>query len=368
MKETLTYLPTFLTFGLMASLFGITFLLYLRWRTRNYLLLSLSSGSTAVIHLLLFAAAQTNIASDHLVILISGTSLILFIGIHASFFHFFLPKRKKELAFFAGAAGAAILSLALGFFNQELGAAALTVMNIAFINFFIFKILSQLPKKKMFLLSHIFFSVGFVIQTAMIIFHIPGALFFTTVLATASFGVMLLIFYDRIVDMVLAVSNSAVTDGLTGLYNKTYFIRKVNDYLSNNTARALIFIDIDNFKRLNDTQGHPMGDAILKLVAKIMQETFKETALIGRYGGEEMVAVITNDHADPEELAELFRSRVEELTPNIFPVTVSVGCSISEFGLTAAEFIKQADEAMYVAKSEGKNRVVLYQKELESND
>lgn len=368
MKETLTYLPTFLTFGLMVSLFGITFLLYLRWRTRNYLLLSLSSGSTAIIHLLLFTAAQTSIAPDHLVILISGISLILFIGIHASFFHFFLPKRKKELAFFAIAAGAAILSLSLGFFNQELGAAALAIMNIAFANFFIFKILSQLPKRKMFLLSHIFFSVGLIVQTSLTIFHIPGVLFFTTILATISFAVMLLIFYDRIVDMVLAVSNSAVTDGLTGLYNKTYFIRKVNDYLSNSTARALIFTDIDNFKRLNDTQGHPMGDAILKLVAKIMQDTFRDTALVGRYGGEEMVAVITNDHVNPEELAELFRSRVEELTHDIYPVTVSVGCSYSEDGVTAAEFIKQADEAMYVAKNQGKNKVVLYQDLLESSD
>lgn len=362
MEELVKWLPTFLIAALTGSLFGITFLLYRRWRTKNYFLLSSAIGATSIVHILLFGIAAVGSAGSELSeTLYSGLAVLLFIGIQASYYHFFIPKKRKELQLFGVAAALSLLGLITFFVNKGIGATILAVVVIGFSLLLIIKIIPQLPKKNKFLLAHVLFAIGILLQVSNQIVDITSLFFVATLIVASAYTMMLIIFYHRIVDMVEAVSYSAVTDGLTGLYNKTHFIKKVKDYIGTDGAYALVFTDIDNFKRLNDTQGHPMGDAILKLVAKIMKETFQDVALVGRYGGEEMVALVTSDKVDPGELSELFRSRVEELTPEIFPVTISVGYSIYEEDVMAEEFIKQADEAMYKAKNRGKNRVVSYQ-------
>jgi diguanylate cyclase (GGDEF)-like protein len=117
-----------------------------------------------------------------------------------------------------------------------------------------------------------------------------------------------------------------------------------------------LFSDIDNFKKLNDTKGHQMGDNVLKQVAAIMKEESEDFGIAGRYGGEEIVVMITDPSINMESFAERVRQRVEEETL----VTVSLGYSKYDRGVTVEQLIKQADEAMYKAKTSGKNKVVRY--------
>ena len=83
---------------------------------------------------------------------------------------------------------------------------------------------------------------------------------------------LFIILFDRILDLMQAVSYSSVMDGLTGLYNKNYFKKKVEEYVLNKNANALVFIDIDNFKKLNDTKGHHVGDVMLKFAAALLKD------------------------------------------------------------------------------------------------
>jgi diguanylate cyclase (GGDEF)-like protein len=151
-----------------------------------------------------------------------------------------------------------------------------------------------------------------------------------------------------------AIYNSSIRDGLTQLYNRKYFYNRVGQHIAARIAISVIFSDIDNFKKLNDTKGHHMGDQVLKQVAGILKEEADQIGICGRYGGEEMVVLVTDTETDPAELAERIRARIEAETI----VTVSMGFSRYRKNVTADELIKQADEAMYKAKTSGKNKVV----------
>lgn len=151
----------------------------------------------------------------------------------------------------------------------------------------------------------------------------------------------------------------AVTDGLTQLYNHAYFVEQLGLEIKriqrHSGTFALLLLDIDDFKKYNDTHGHLLGDELLKRVARTIRATVRETDLAARYGGEEFVVIAqgaTKEQATA--LAERIRRAVELSTP----ITVSIG--ISEYpgdGKTIEELIEAADQAMYGAKREGKNRV-----------
>lgn len=168
--------------------------------------------------------------------------------------------------------------------------------------------------------------------------------------------ILFLILFNRVIELMQAVYRTAITDGLTGLYNRHYFIKKVNQYVTYEIPVTVIFCDIDNFKRLNDTEGHQAGDDALRHVAQIAMDVSDELGIAGRYGGEEIVLLITDRTIKGELVAEALRSRVEEETP----VTISVGYCSYKNGLSAEELLHQADEAMYHAKTTGKNKVVKY--------
>ncbi|WP_166242515.1 GGDEF domain-containing protein [Paenibacillus turpanensis] len=185
------------------------------------------------------------------------------------------------------------------------------------------------------------------------------SLFFATVelfLPFIYFFMLFLLVFDRVVELMQAVYKSSITDGLTGIYNRTFFIRQVTRYVQANRKVAVIFCDIDNFKKLNDTQGHQKGDEALKHVANIVNEESEEIGIAGRYGGEEIVMLITEPGVKPEDAAERVRSRIEAEAG----VTVSVGFSKYRKGITSEQLLKEADEAMYVSKTTGKNKVTRY--------
>jgi diguanylate cyclase (GGDEF)-like protein len=167
---------------------------------------------------------------------------------------------------------------------------------------------------------------------------------------------LFLLLFERVAELIQAIYNSSITDGLTRLFNRKYFSNRVSQYVERKLPVSILFSDIDNFKKLNDTKGHQMGDNVLKHVASIMKQESEEFGIAGRYGGEEIVVMITDPSVDMAGFAERVRQRVEEETL----VTVSVGFSKYDRGVTAEQLIKQADEAMYQAKTTGKNKVVRY--------
>ena len=169
------------------------------------------------------------------------------------------------------------------------------------------------------------------------------------------YGTLFMIVFDRIVELLYAVYQSSIHDGLTGVYSRNFIIHYVQQLLRKRQG-AVIFCDIDNFKRLNDTQGHQIGDAALKSVASIMMEVVEGQGKVGRYGGEEMIAVLEDPSGKVARIAEQIRRRVEKETI----VTVSVGYSRYRQGISAHDLLKQADEAMYVSKKTGKNKVTAY--------
>ncbi len=157
----------------------------------------------------------------------------------------------------------------------------------------------------------------------------------------------------------------AVTDGLTLLYNHRFLIEQLGLGLKRAERQSylfsVLFVDIDDFKRYNDTHGHLAGDDALRLVALAIKATVRETDIVGRYGGEEMVVIaLGSDKEFGAKLAERVRERIERSCP----VTVSIGvASFPDDGDQVNDLIKAADAAMYQAKRSGKNRVVVVQSE-----
>jgi len=158
------------------------------------------------------------------------------------------------------------------------------------------------------------------------------------------------------------------TDTLTGLRNR----RHVEEYLAKLTSLArrnlepiaVLVIDIDHFKSVNDDHGHEAGDAVLREVAGRMQDSVRLEDMIGRWGGEEFLVVLPNtSDQGAAELAERLRQVVAD-TPcrladgDTVQVTISVGCAASLID-DAGRLVRSADAAMYEAKQTGRNRVVV---------
>lgn len=162
--------------------------------------------------------------------------------------------------------------------------------------------------------------------------------------------------FERMLELMQAVYQSSITDGLTGLYNRRHFTKRLEQCVNYGMKVSVIFSDIDNFKRLNDTEGHQRGDEALQHVASIAIDTAESIGIAGRYGGEEIVMLITDSNEPSAAIAERLRRRVEAETG----VTVSVGWSRWRKGISAEQLLKQADEAMYLSKTSGKNRVSGY--------
>ena len=163
----------------------------------------------------------------------------------------------------------------------------------------------------------------------------------------------------------------SVLDGLTGLYNRRQFeIGLEQEY--NRTKRhpsdfSLAILDIDFFKKVNDTYGHQYGDYVLKTVASLMKQSFRKTDLLYRYGGEELVMIMPETNVEGALIpVQRLRRMVEEYDFDYngvkAKVTVSIGLTMNyQSLLTSADIVKSADEALYKAKESGRNRVVLYE-------
>jgi diguanylate cyclase (GGDEF)-like protein len=166
------------------------------------------------------------------------------------------------------------------------------------------------------------------------------------------------------------ITQMAEQDALTNLLNRRSFCRdaekKCNEILRYGSKAFFIMIDIDFFKKVNDTYGHLAGDEVLRAVSRTLSQRFRKTDLLGRYGGEEFCAFLPMpDEEKAYKIAEECRQQIDALQVpfegNILHVTISIG--MAEFPSagenTLTDLISRADAAMYAAKAGGRNRIVL---------
>lgn len=175
----------------------------------------------------------------------------------------------------------------------------------------------------------------------------------------------------------LALREQAIIDSCTNLYNFRYFQQKLDEEIELfDTAKeplSLIILDIDHFKKVNDTHGHIYGDTVLRELGNILKRNVRSEDSVCRYGGEEFAIIFPNCTQEvSSRIAERIRSRIEETTSNdrrsIFkdPLTVSIGVTGYAPELGKTTFIQRADNALYYAKNHGRNKVAAYDPRLES--
>lgn len=163
----------------------------------------------------------------------------------------------------------------------------------------------------------------------------------------------------------------SVTDGLTGVFNRKALDHHLDSLVEQNTrtpaAFAVLMVDIDDFKTINDAYGHLIGDRVLLALARKCQGLIRNDDFIARYGGEEFVIVLPNASlANATKKAQRICTSVadtryalnDKKDVHILNITVSIGISVYQTGDTAEAVIARADRALYLAKNTGKNQVV----------
>ncbi len=166
----------------------------------------------------------------------------------------------------------------------------------------------------------------------------------------------------------LLISNSllqeqSIRDGLTNLYNHRFIMelleQEIRRSVNDGTNLYLMMLDIDYFKRINDSYGHQAGDRVLNMVAKLLQLNVREYDLVGRYGGEEFIILLPDINSeDAYQIAENIRKTIQNFnfTKQNLNVTISIGLTQYQSGDSKA-FMKRADTLLYRAKENGRNRI-----------
>jgi len=161
------------------------------------------------------------------------------------------------------------------------------------------------------------------------------------------------------------IEELAITDELTGLHNRRHLMNVLDKQRAianrEGTPFVLAFIDLDNFKLINDKFGHGIGDKVLKQFSELLQESVREVDLVARYGGEEFVLLLNGLKIETAAIVvERIRDSVEKMkfSDQRLAMTISVGMTEYISLETAEETLDRADKLLYVAKQEGRNRVV----------
>jgi len=175
---------------------------------------------------------------------------------------------------------------------------------------------------------------------------------------------------NEAISMVKQFEMMAFTDALTGARNRRYFTETAEQELllcvKEERDFSLILFDIDHFKRVNDTNGHDIGDEVLKIVVARTRHNLKRGTLVARYGGEEFVVMLTNvNHENAVKVAWQIQKRIEESPFSAngleIKITVSIGVAPKTAEhTTLSDIFKNADQALYHAKATGKNKVVFF--------
>lgn len=169
----------------------------------------------------------------------------------------------------------------------------------------------------------------------------------------------------------------AYNDPLTGLYNRTYFMdnleQRIKFHQKSSGTVVLMFLDLDQFKKINDTLGHKAGDELLCAVASRLTEVTRENDLVGRWGGDEFVVVLSGTLSEQDaahkaqQILDIMRKPVH-LTASTLTVLTSIGIALSKDGqINADRLLQHADLAMYQAKEAGRNTYRVFSKDMETN-
>ncbi|MDO9111955.1 MAG: diguanylate cyclase [Desulfatirhabdiaceae bacterium] len=168
------------------------------------------------------------------------------------------------------------------------------------------------------------------------------------------------------------MAEMSTRDVLTGLYNRRYFHESLEREISRSgrtrSDMALCMMDLDRFKNINDSLGHPAGDMVLAEFGKLLKEWIRQSDLACRYGGEEFAVILSDtDMHKAAGVCERFRETLNQRTfyYNRTPIQVTVSIGISSLAALTTKsgemLIRAADEALYQAKKQGRNRVVMFQ-------
>jgi diguanylate cyclase (GGDEF)-like protein len=163
---------------------------------------------------------------------------------------------------------------------------------------------------------------------------------------------------ERITKLLQKLKGRVSNDDLTGLLRREEFFHRLNRMMGNAQGAdvAVIMIDIDNFKSINDSEGHVVGDHVLQRVGQVLRRCMKVGAEVARFGGEEFIVAFGGTAAAAKHLAEAIRKQIQREVN----VTVSVGVATAQSASwEIRRMVGMADEALYQAKHTGKNRVCL---------
>jgi diguanylate cyclase len=169
-------------------------------------------------------------------------------------------------------------------------------------------------------------------------------------------------------DQIASYLKEARTDGLTGLPNRKSFDKAIDElyvqWQKQQQPFCVGLIDIDHFKRINDTYGHPAGDAVLKHIAQVFQTEFTDVVCVARYGGEEFGIITAASLEEASMQMDRIRANVSKIQiqhdGKFIDVTLSGGISTIQSGERIGQLVRRADEALYASKLGGRNRVHLH--------
>ena len=182
---------------------------------------------------------------------------------------------------------------------------------------------------------------------------------------------IVLFFYLKQMKLKMQLKLLSITDSMTKLYNRRYFEETANNYFElakrNESIVTLLMLDVDNFKHINDTYGHKVGDIVLIELSNLLQNLTRKSDIICRFGGEEFIILLSQTNIDTANIiAEKIRVNIENHAIkldklNDLKITVSIG--VSQVNILTdkniEDCIKRSDEALYKAKNSGKNKVIL---------
>ncbi|GIU44800.1 GGDEF domain-containing response regulator [Shewanella colwelliana] len=157
----------------------------------------------------------------------------------------------------------------------------------------------------------------------------------------------------------------ALHDQLTGLYNRHFLVERAHQSLSkiqrHQTALSIVLLDLDGFRHINDFNGHHVGDLVLQIVSKLLQESFRKEDVVARMGGEEFVILMESGIEEVLDKTESVRQLLQNLKPMGLPLTGSFGVvNVNADNLDFSHLMLLADEAVYKAKADGRNCIVCY--------
>ena len=173
--------------------------------------------------------------------------------------------------------------------------------------------------------------------------------------------------FDCINKKIESYEKEAVLDGLTGTYNKKSIVEFLNKYIHNflrykKESFSLLMIDIDFFKKINDTYGHLAGDKCLEIMSNIIKSIIRESDIFGRFGGEEFLIILPNTKMSGAlKLAKRIKDAVEKqvftFESQDIKFTISIGATSMGLTDTYESLLSRVDEALYEAKNKGRNRI-----------